>query len=60
MEKQVRDEKIELYGNGYFMLLDTLKDIPKEMWKFKASACSATSQDSVKQCITPPTALAPS
>ena len=35
MEKQERDEKIELYGNGYSMLLATLKDIPKEMWKFK-------------------------
>ncbi|HEX6270434.1 MAG TPA: DinB family protein [Anaerolineales bacterium] len=30
-----RNEKIELYGKGYDMLLETLKDLPKEMWKFK-------------------------
>jgi hypothetical protein len=35
MDKQVRDEKIELYGRGYDMLISTLKDIPREMWKFK-------------------------
>lgn len=35
MDKQERDEKIELYGNGYSMLVAMLKDIPQEMWKFK-------------------------
>jgi DinB family protein len=35
MNKQERDEKIELYGNGFQLLLETLKDIPGEMWKFK-------------------------
>ena len=35
MNKQERDEKIELYGRGYNLLIETLKDIPKEMWKFK-------------------------
>lgn len=30
-----RNEKIELYGKGYDLLLETLKDIPREMWKFK-------------------------
>jgi hypothetical protein len=35
MDKKERDEKIELYGNGYDLLMQTLKDIPQEMWKFK-------------------------
>ena len=35
MDKQERNEKIELYGHGYDMLIETLKDIPREMWKFK-------------------------
>jgi hypothetical protein len=35
MNKQERDEKIELYGNGYDLLMQTLKDVPQEMWKFK-------------------------
>ena len=35
MDKQERESKIELYGNGYDMLMETLKDIPSEMWKFK-------------------------
>lgn len=35
MNQQERNEKIELYGKGYDMLLETLKDIPREMWKFK-------------------------
>lgn len=35
MDKHKRESKIELYGNGYDMLLETLKDIPREMWKFK-------------------------
>ena len=35
MNTKERNEKIELYGRGYDMLLDTLNDIPKEIWKFK-------------------------
>lgn len=35
MEKHERNEKIELYGNGYSMLAAMLKDIPQQMWKFK-------------------------
>ena len=35
MDEQERNEKIELYGRGYDMLIETLKDIPREMWKFK-------------------------
>lgn len=38
MNKTERDEKIELYGNGYDLLMQTLKDIPQEMWKFKPEA----------------------
>ena len=36
MDEQERNEKIELYGRGYDMLIETLKNIPKEMWKFKS------------------------
>src|SRR6476620_1045796 len=35
MNIEERNEKIELYGRGYEMLLETLRDIPREMWKFK-------------------------
>ena len=35
MNKQERNEKIELYGKGYDLLIETLKDIPHEIWKFK-------------------------
>ena len=35
MNKQERDEKIEIYGRGYDLLMVTLKDIPHEIWKFK-------------------------
>jgi hypothetical protein len=35
MDKRERDEKIELYGKGYDLLLETLNDIPREMWTFK-------------------------
>ena len=35
MNKQERNAKLELYGKGYDLLLDALKDIPREMWKFK-------------------------
>ena len=35
MNKQERNEKIELYGKGYDMLIETLKEVPQEMWRFK-------------------------
>jgi len=35
MDAQERAEKIELYGRGYDLLLETLQDIPREMWTFK-------------------------
>lgn len=35
MNREERNEKIELYGKGYDMLMEALKDIPREMWKFK-------------------------
>jgi len=35
MNKQERNEKIELYGRGYDLLMQTLEDIPPEMWQFK-------------------------
>ena len=35
MNQIERNEKIELYGKGYDLLLDALKDIPREMWTFK-------------------------
>ena len=35
MNQAERNEKIELYGKGFDLLLETLKDIPHEMWKFK-------------------------
>jgi hypothetical protein len=35
MDTKERNEKIELYGRGYDMLMETLKGIPKEIWKFK-------------------------
>ena len=38
MENNERNEKIELYGNGFDMLIEILKDIPREMWKFKPGA----------------------
>jgi hypothetical protein len=38
MNKTERDEKINLYGRGYDLLMQTLKDVPQEMWKFKPSA----------------------
>ncbi len=39
MDKTERDEKIELYGRGYDLLMQTLKDIPQETWKFKRVEC---------------------
>ncbi len=35
MNQKEHREKIELYGKGYQLLIETLKDIPHEMWKFK-------------------------
>lgn len=35
MDPQERAEKIELYGRGYNLLVETLRDIPREMWTFK-------------------------
>jgi hypothetical protein len=35
MNPQERDEKIDLYGRGFDLLLETLQDIPPEIWNFK-------------------------
>ena len=35
MNRKERNEKIELYGRGFEMLVEILKDVPPEMWKFK-------------------------
>src|SRR5262244_3103655 len=35
MNQDERNQKIELYGQGYDLLLEMLKDIPRAMWKFK-------------------------
>ena len=35
MNQTERNEKIELYGKGYDLLIEMLKDIPREMWRFK-------------------------
>jgi hypothetical protein len=35
MNKQERNEKIELYGHGYELLTTALADIPREVWLFK-------------------------
>jgi hypothetical protein len=35
MNAQERDQKIELYGRGYDLLIQALQDIPREMWTFK-------------------------
>jgi len=35
MDAHERESKIDLYGKGYDLLIETLKDIPREMWKFK-------------------------
>ena len=35
MDQHERNEKIELYGCGYDLLIEALKDIPQEMWKFQ-------------------------
>jgi hypothetical protein len=35
MNTTERNEKIELYGSGFHMLVEVLKEIPREMWQFK-------------------------
>lgn len=35
MNQNERNEKIELYGKGFHLLVEMLKDIPREVWKFK-------------------------
>jgi hypothetical protein len=35
MNSEERNKKIELYGQGFDMLVHVLQDIPREMWKFK-------------------------
>lgn len=35
MNRMERDEKIEQYGRGFDLLLETLNAIPREAWKFK-------------------------
>src|SRR5215813_9704892 len=35
MNSDERNSKIELYGDGFDMLVEVLKDIPREMWQFK-------------------------
>jgi len=35
MDNKERQEKIELYGNGYEMFAAALEEMPKEMWQFK-------------------------
>jgi len=35
MNSTERNEKIELYGRGFDMLVNVLKDIPREIWQFK-------------------------
>jgi hypothetical protein len=35
MNQQERDEKLELYGRGYELLIAALADIPRDAWLFK-------------------------
>jgi len=35
MNSTERNEKIELYGKGFDMLVHVLQDVPSEMWQFK-------------------------
>ena len=35
VDKTERNEKVELYGHGFDMLMEVLKGIPQEIWKFK-------------------------
>ena len=38
MNSEERNKKIELYGNGFDMLVHVLQDIPRENWKFKPAS----------------------
>jgi hypothetical protein len=38
MNPTERNQKIELYGRGFDLLTTALKEIPRQMWKFKPSA----------------------
>ena len=33
MKREEINAKIELYGEGFDMLVDVLKDIPRDMWQ---------------------------
>ena len=35
MKREEINAKIELYGEGFDMLVDVLKDIPRDMWQFQ-------------------------
>lgn len=35
MNSEERQQKIELYGKGYDLLMEALKDIPRDTWHFK-------------------------
>ncbi len=35
MDADERNEKIELYGRGFDLLTEALKEIPRQMWQFK-------------------------
>src|SRR5574338_839573 len=35
MDSQERSDKIELYGRGFDLLSEALREIPREMWQFK-------------------------
>ena len=35
MDQKDRNEKIELYGNGFHLLTEALRGLPNEVWKFK-------------------------
>lgn len=37
MKKKERKDLIKLYGDGYNLISEALKEIPKEMWHFKPS-----------------------
>src|SRR5215212_6251758 len=35
MDKHERQTKLDLYGKGFDLLIETLEDIPREIWTFK-------------------------
>ena len=37
MTSEERKQKIELYGDAYNILMEALKEFPREMWHFKPS-----------------------